>query len=110
MDEKAQMLSKPNRQASDRTLQGSKSKWPAVTADRGPISGQIVHHQAMAATAGSAQSSRDGRSCACSWPIFSPRTIAVTEIWADWLASVEKWALIYAQQAPSKSVPSKSAA
>ncbi|MFN9933567.1 MAG: hypothetical protein ACK55R_11470, partial [Cyanobacteriota bacterium] len=45
---------------------------------------------------------RDGRTWAFACPILSPESIAVTGIWADSGASVEKRTRIFAQQAPSR--------
>lgn len=57
----------------------------------------------MTAAAGwSAPAARDGRSCASACPILPPRPVAVTRIWADSRASVERLGAIYARQAPSR--------
>jgi len=58
-------------------------------------------HAARAAAGWSAPAARDGRSCASACPIISPKSIAVTGIWADSRAFVEKLLRLYAQQAPS---------
>jgi hypothetical protein len=53
-----------------------------------------------AATGWSAPAARGERSCASACPILSPRLIAVTGIWADSEASMERLGAFYARQAP----------
>jgi len=64
-------------------------KWPRgparrpCPAERTPSAAQAATPPARAAAAASAPGSRDGRFWACSWPTLTPRSIAVTRIWAD---------------------------
>ena len=57
-------------------------------------------HWGMAPAGLSAPAASDGRTRACACPILLARSIAVTGIWADSGASVERLHAIYARQAP----------
>ena len=65
-----------------------------------PDGQQSASHSVTAAAGSSGLAARGGRSWACSCPILSLRSIAVTGIWADLRVSVESLGVIYAQNAP----------
>jgi hypothetical protein len=71
---------------------------PAGHTPGGPLP---ATHAARAAARWSAPAARDGTTWASACPILTTRSIAVTAIWADLRASVERLGAIYAQQAPS---------